>query len=527
MKKFFKILNILLVTLIIFLVGFFIGKKYDFAFDENDNIIGLRYNKNEQKIKRLVSLIDNQYINNINSDTIVDKTINYMVGNLDPHSTYLDKEMIKKAQEEQKGVFSGIGLNFRILNDTIVVTRMIKGTPNYNKLKFGDRILAVNNVVVTGKNTKLFTKLIKEDKGLNFDFKIDRDHKIRTENLQITSVPIPTVTGSHMLTDDIGYLKLARFGEKSANEVHKGLQNLLNQGMKTLVFDLRGNPGGLINVAEQIADEFLTKGELIFYTQDKTKEKKFVYATDKGLFEKVKIYVLIDENSASASEIIAGAIQEYGRGIIVGRRSFGKGLVQREIDLGDGTRVRLTVANYFTPSGRSIQRPYDKGNQEYIDDLHQRLKNGELYNKDSIKVNTNLKYKAPSGKIVYGGGGIIPDEFVPFDITSISNWLTYNNESNSYQEFIVKDADKFHNLFLLEKENRYVKYFGSGVLRNDFLNFIGVPTHQFDKKISTTIDNYIKATLAQELFGSYAYYKIWLPEDEMIKKVLELERTKF
>ncbi len=526
MKKFFKILNILLVTLIIFLVGFILGKKYDFTFDENNKLVGLKYNKNEQKIKRLVSLIDQQYVNKVNSDSVVDNTINYMVSNLDPHSTYLDKEMIKNAQEEQSGVFLGLGLNFRILNDTIVVTKMAPNTPNANKLKFGDRILSVNNKPVTGENAKQFIASIKGNNNTTYQFKVYRDKQIRTEQLKISQVGIPTVTGQHMLTKDIGYLKLARFGEKSANEVHKGLQDLLNQGMKTLIFDLRGNPGGLINVAEQIADEFLTKGELIVYTQDKSKEKKYVYATDKGIFEKGKIYVLIDENSASASEIVAGAIQEYGRGTIVGRRSFGKGLVQRELDLGDGSRVRLTVANYYTPSGRSIQRPYDKGNQVYADDLYQRLKNGELYSKDSIKINKKLKYTAPSGKTVYGGGGIIPDEFVPFDISSVSNWLTYNNDSARYQEFIVKEADKMHNLFLLNNENRFVNYFGAGVLRNDFLNQIGVPTNQLENKVSTTIDNYIKATLAQELFGSIAYYKIWLPEDEMIKKVLELERTK-
>ena len=527
MNKFFKIFNVLLLTIILLLVGFLLGKKYDFVYNEQDRIVGVSSNKNEQKIKRLVALIDQQYINPINSDSIVDQTINFMVGNLDPHSTYLDKKMIKLAEEEQSGSFLGVGLNYKILNDTIVVTRTIPGTVNSNKLKFGDRILAVNNTAVTGKNVNLFASLVKENnENAILDFKISRDHKISVQKLKNTSVPIPTVVGKHMINEDIGYLKLIRFGEKSAVEVHQGLQDLLNQGMKTLVFDLRGNPGGLINVAEQIADEFLKEKELIVYTEDKSKQKKYAYATAKGLFQEGKIYVLIDENSASASEIIAGAIQEYDRGVIVGRRSFGKGLVQREIDLGDGTKVRLTVAKYYTPAGRSIQRPYEKGNQVYADDLHQRLKSGELYSKDSIKVNEKLKYKAPSGKIVYGGGGIMPDEFVPFDISSVSNWLNYNNDSQLYHDYIVKKADKFHNLFLLENENRFVNYFGAGILRNDFLNLIGVPPNQFDKSLSATIDNYIKATLAQELFGSYAYYKIWLPEDEMIKKVLELERTK-
>lgn len=526
MNKFFKILNVLLITIIIFLVGFLLGKKYDFTYDENNELVGLKYNKNEHKIKRLVSLIDNQYVNNVNSDSIVDKTINFMVGNLDPHSTYLDKEMIKKAQEEQSGMFLGVGISYRIINDTILITRILPGTPNDDKLVFGDRILAVNNKSVVGENTKLFNSLVKGENKSAVEFQVLRDNKQRTEVLKRSYVPLPTVTGKHMLNDEIGYLKLTRFGEKSADEVHKGLRELKEQGMKTLVLDLRGNPGGLINTAEKIADEFLKKDELIVYTQDKSKTKKYVYATDKGLFQDGKIYVLIDENSASASEILAGAIQDYGRGTIVGRRSFGKGLVQREIDLGDGSRVRLTVANYYTPSGRSIQRPYDKGNQAYADDIYQRLKNGELYSRDSIKVNENLKYTTPAGKIVYGGGGIIPDEFVPFDISSVSNWLTYNNDSKLYQDYIVKKADTYHNLFLLKNENRYINYFGAGILRNDFLNMLGIPPNQFDESLKPTIDNYIKAILAQELFGSYAYYKIWLPEDEMIKRVLELERMK-
>lgn len=328
-----------------------------------------------------------------------------------------------------------------------------------------------------------------------------------------------------MLTKDIGYIKLVRFSENSALEVHQALENLLDKGMKTLVFDLRGNPGGLMHIAEEIADEFLSKNELIVYTQDKQKRKKYIYATNKGLFEKGKIYVLIDENSASSSEIVTGAIQDYGRGIIVGRRSFGKGLVQREINLGDNTKVRLTVANYFTPSGRSIQKPFDKKTAKYSDDLYQRLKSGELYSKDSIKINKDLEYTAPSGKKVYGGGGIIPDEFVALDTSSLANWLYYNQDASYFNSFLFKKIYSIHDFFMFHNQNIYLKYFGAGIYRNEFLGVLGIKPNEFNPEYSSTIDNYIKACIAEDLYGSRAFYQVWIPEDEMIKRIFELEKN--
>lgn len=523
MNKFFKILNGFLVALILFLVGFLVGKKYDFTYDENDEIVGLQYSKNEQKIRRLVSLIDNQYIKNVNSDSLVDEAINFMISKLDPHSTYLSKEMLKRANEELSGEYVGVGLQYRVINDTVVVSYMMKDSPNENALVFGDRIVAINNEKVVGEGLKRFTPLLNGKLATEVEVSVLRDNQPLNIKLKRSRIPVSTVEGKHMITSDIGYIKLSRFSDKSDVEFHEALKELLNQGMKTLVLDLRGNPGGLMRSAEKIADEFLTKNELIVYTEDRSKTKKYVYATNNGLFEEGKVYILIDESSASSSEIVAGAIQDYGRGTIIGRRSFGKGLVQREINLGDGTRVRLTVANYFTPSGRSIQRPYDKGKQEYADELYQRLKNGELYSKDSIKVNENLRYIAPSGKVVYGGGGIIPDEFVPFDVSSISNWLVYNNDSKFYEEFLYKKADEYHQLFLLQNEKTYIKYFGAGIIRPDFLKMLGIPKGQFNTNLSGTIDTYIKATIAQQIFGPRAFHEVWSREDEMIKKVLELE----
>lgn len=265
----------------------------------------MQYSDNEQKIRRLVSLIDNEYVNDVNSDSLVDDAIHYMVAKLDPHSTYIDKASVQKAEEQLKGEFVGIGIQFRTMNDTIVVERTLPGTKNYGKLEFGDQLVAADDQSLVAKDNKTIEGLLKGKKGSEVKLSVIRDQKPISVTLNRTIVPIPTVTGKHMLTKDIGYLKLTRFSENSANEVHEGLQNLLDQGMKTLVFDLRGNPGGIMHIAEEIADEFLTKNELIVYTQDKQKRKKYIYATNKGLFEQGKIYVLMDENSASSSEIVA------------------------------------------------------------------------------------------------------------------------------------------------------------------------------------------------------------------------------
>ncbi|WP_333662732.1 S41 family peptidase [Chishuiella changwenlii] len=525
MKIFFKIINIILLVIIIFLVGFLVGKKYDFALDSNKDIISLQYSDNEHKIRRLVSLIDNEYVSDVNSDSLVDDAINYMVGKLDPHSTYINKASVEKAEEELKGEFVGIGVQFRVVNDTVIVERTIPGTPNYDQLQFGDQLISANNQSLIGVDNATIGKILKGKRGTDVSISILRDKNPMTINLKRTIVPIATVTGKHMLTKDLGYIKLTRFSENSAKEVNEALDYLLSKGMKKLVFDLRGNPGGLMHIAEEIADEFLTKDELIVYTQDKQKRKKYIYGTNKGLFEKGKIYVLMDENSASSSEIVAGALQDYGRGIIVGRRSFGKGLVQREINLGDGTKVRLTVANYFTPSGRSIQKPFDKKTAKYSDDLYKRLKSGELYSKDSIKINKKLEFTAPSGKKVYGGGGIIPDEFVALDTKSVANWLYYNQDSNYFNDFLFKKIYSIHDFFMFHNEKAYLKYFSAGMYRNEFLGVLGIPTNEFDSVYSTTVDNYMKAVIAEDLYGSRAFYEVWLPEDEMIKRIFELEKN--
>lgn len=522
MRLFFKILNIFLIVMIIFIAGFMVGKKYDIAVDENDKLVGLEYSANEQKIRRLVSLIDNQYVENVNTDSLVDKAITQMLSQLDPHTTYLDKKSIQKVTQQMSGSFQGIGVNVKSYNDTIVITRVVPESPNIGNLFSGDRILKIDGIDVSDLNSDQATALMKGGNQSEISLTVLRNNSLVEVEAKKGSLPLPSVVSSFMINDEMGYIKLVRFAEQSAKEVHSALEKLNAQGMKSLVFDLRGNPGGIMTVAEQIADEFLKEKELIVYTQDKEEKRKYIYATSRGIFEHGKVYVLIDENSASASEIVSGALQEYGRATIIGRRSFGKGLVQREISLGDGTRLRLTVARYYTPSGRSIQRPYDEGNAAYSDEIYRRLQSGELYSKDSIKFNKDLEYKAPSGKIVYGGGGIVPDEFVPIDSSKLGQWI-YHSSTRDTEDFIFKKVEENrYNPFWLN-EDIFLKYYDITPIYDEFLGIMGIRGRNVNEHDEEILKDFLKASIAEQLFGTNALYKAWIPQDSMIRKVFEIE----
>src|SRR5690606_7895267 len=292
MRLFFKILNIILIILIIFIAGFMVGKKYDIAVDENDKLVGLEYSDNEQKIRRLVSLIDNQYIENVNTDSLVDKTITQMLRQLDPHTTYLDKKSIQKVTQQMSGSFQGIGVQVISYQDSIVISRVMPDRKNIGKLFSGDRLLKIDGVELAELNLDQATALLKYGTESEVKLTILRNKSLLEIDALKGDLPLPSVTSSFMINDELGYIKLIRFAEKSANEVHEALEKLNAKGMKSLVFDLRGNPGGIMTVAEQIADEFLKEKELIVYTQDKEEKRKYIYATSKGIFEHGKVYVL-------------------------------------------------------------------------------------------------------------------------------------------------------------------------------------------------------------------------------------------
>lgn len=486
-------------------------------------------NYKTEKLNRLINFIDNEYVDDINTDSIVDLTVNGILEKLDPHSVYIAKNEVEQAAQNMKGDFVGIGINFYTYKDTIVVIKPIKNGPSDKAgIQSGDRILYANKTKLFGKkitNDFVFSSL-KGAENSEVELTIYRKSTQKKFKVKITRaiVPIKSVDIATLLNDSIGYIKLNRFAETSYTEFHKAVQNLKIFGAKELVVDLRDNGGGYLEIATEIADEFLKDKELIVKTTNKKGTVEKTFATKKGDFETGKVVVLINENSASASEVLAGAIQDNERGTIIGRRSFGKGLVQREMPLGDGSLVRLTVARYYTPSGRSIQKPYSDKADDYFNEFEKRFISGELYEADSIKVADSLKFKTKNGRTVYGGGGIIPDIFVPFEEKQGEEGTVMIMQSGIVSYFVFEQLDQnrkfFNNLSkdALKKEivnqDKYLTTFEEYLAQNGYLlNFI----HQKDK-----VKTYLFAEFVRQLFDEDAYYQIILSQDKMIKKVLEL-----
>ena len=352
--------------------------------------------------------------------------------------------------------------------------------------------------------------------------------KLLTFNVTRDEVSIKSVDAAYMLTDKLGYIKINRFAESTFTEFKKALLNLKKQGATSLALDLRGNPGGFLEVAVNIVDEFLEDDKLIVYTKNKKGKEDRSYATKRGDFEKGQVYVMIDESSASASEIIAGALQDNDKGTIVGRRSYGKGLVQREMKLGDGSAVRLTVSKYYTPTGRSIQRSYDNGNRDYYDDYSDRLNSGELLDESKIEVADSLKYTTPKGNIVYGGGGIIPDVFVPYDTKMLNETLTFLEKRGLLNNFIFEELEKERDVYKnMSRQDFFNNFKITDEVVKSFEDFLKIKTRSNIVFVAykEEVKHYLKATLAEQLYGFGAYFKILNKHDIMIDKVIDLSNS--
>ncbi|MEG1546458.1 MAG: S41 family peptidase, partial [Bacteroides sp.] len=397
-------------------VGILIGTFYANHFAGNK--LGI-INTSSNKLNALLRIIDDQYVDTVNMTDLVEKAMPQILGELDPHSMYIPAQDLEATNSELEGSFSGIGVQFTIQNDTIHINNVIQGGPSEKVgLMAGDRIVSVNDTAFVGKKVtnEATMRKLKGPKGSSVKLGIFRATEKGILNFTIIrgDIPVNSVDAAYMLNDKFGYVKISKFGRTTHAELLMAIAKLEQQDSKGLVIDLRGNTGGYMEAAIRMVNEFLPKGKLIVYTQGRKYPRTEEYANGTGSCQKMPLIVLTDEGSASASEIFSGAIQDNDRGTIIGRRSFGKGLVQQPIDFSDGSAIRLTIARYYTPSGRCIQKHYDKGNDaNYEMDIYKRYEHGEFFSKDSIKMDEDLKYHTGLGRTVYGGGGIMPDIFVP------------------------------------------------------------------------------------------------------------------
>lgn len=512
--------------------GIFIGSRLNFA-DSSDKLFSK--NSKKDKLNRLIDYIDYDYVDDVNTDSIVDITVNGILKNLDPHSVYIPQEDMARVTENMKGDFVGIGISFYTYKDTIAVIRTIENGPSEKAgIKGGDRIIMADGDSLFGNNfkdeeiieklkgpihTKVNLKVYRKGEPKLLDFTVKRD-----------IIPIKSVDAVYMLTEKLGYIKINRFAESTYKEFKKGLDKLIDLGATEIALDLRDNPGGFLGIAEQIVDEFLEDDKLILFTKNKRGNIEKSFATSTGDFEKGKLFVLINENSASASEIVAGALQDNDKGTIVGRRSYGKGLVQREMELGDGSAVRLTVSRYYTPTGRSIQRSYEHGgNEDYYDDYFNRMESGELLDPEKIEVADSLKFTTPKGKVVYGGGGIIPDVFVPIDKSMQNETLTYLQRRGFIANFVFQTLERDRAAYDGFSRQLFIDNFQVNddlVLEfQDFLN-IRADSNVTFVAYHDEVKQYIKATLGDQLFGNGAFEEILNQRDIMIDEVMELSAGK-
>lgn len=493
---------------------------------------------NFNKLNYVLMLLKSMYVDSIKTDELTEKIIPMVLEELDPHSTYVPKEEAEMANEELEGSFSGIGVQFNIQNDTVMVVDVIAGGPSEKVgIMPGDRIIEVNDSTFVGKNinNNKVLKTLRGEKGTKVNVGIKRNSSAETLYFTITrgDIPVNSVDIAYALTPKIGYIKVSRFGANTYNEFVTELTKLKKQGCEEFMIDLRYNSGGYLHAAIKMINEFLEKGELIVYTEGRSYPREDAIANGKGMFKNVPVCVLINEWSASASEIFAGAIQDQDRGTIVGRRSFGKGLVQQQVPLFDDSQVRITIAHYYTPSGRSIQKPYEGGNlEEYEKDLLNRYEHGEFFSADSIAATDSIKYYTKNGRVVYGGGGIMPDYFVPQDTTGHTPYYTEAQNKGYTYSFAFQYSDK--NRDTLKKFKEYTDlcdYLDKENINLQFYKFAeskGLTTETAGRdECADVINNILKAYISRNIIGEKAFYPILNSKDETIIKALEIMQEQF
>lgn len=488
-----------------------------------------------EKLGEVFALLNEHYIDPVATDSLVEVLIPELLENLDPHTAYIPAEDFDKVNSELEGSFSGIGISYQIMNDTITVLEIISGGPAEKVgLNAGDRIIAIDDSLMTTGNVGMddVVKLLRGPAGTGVKVTVRRAGAPQPLNFDITrdEIPVTSIDASYIIAPGVGYIKVNQFGRNTFEEFYTEMLMLKADGAKNFILDLRGNGGGFLDVAASMADEFLSRGSAIVETRGRdgiVLERNV--ASGRGSFKQGQLVVLMDEFSASASEILAGAIQDNDRGTIVGRRSFGKGLVQTQQDLSDGSALRITTARYYTPSGRCIQKPFTKGNYAgYGEEVYMRYLNGEMFSQDSAKIDKSLIFTTVGGREVYGGGGIMPDVFVPADTANVTNYYTQVANAGLLHRFSFKYADEHRTqLDQATTADELLRLLpGDSQLLGEFVNYAaanGVPARWYYINISRpVIVNQLKALIARDVLGSAAFYEIYNADDNVVNRALQI-----
>ena len=513
-----------------------IGILFGIYIAKSNDIITVTKNSNNLYINDIFSLIEKEYVDTININDLQVKAITHVLESMDPHSEYIKPEILDDVNDNLHGSFHGIGVSFRIEKDTITIINTIKGGPSEKVgIMAGDRIVYVGDTLVAG--TKVTNKdamrLLKGPKKTKVDVKIKRRGVEELLDFTIVRDVIPThsVDVAYMIDGNIGFVKMTKFSATTHKEFVEAVRKLKAEGMTQLILDLRGNTGGYLGEAVGVVDELLADNNLIVYTEGEHRERAYLFSRHRGLWENNDVVVLIDEGSASASEIVAGALQDNDRGIIIGRRSFGKGLVQEQFDLGENGAIRLTVARYYTPTGRCIQKAFTGDKEEYILEEYSRYETGEMFNIDSIHFADSLKYITPKGKIVYGGGGIMPDIYVPLKNDSTRYFFNKMANSGILFQYAFDYADS-HRKELLNYGD--AKNFNDNFVFTDAM-FNELMRRTEEKKITGNKDDkakarelsepIFKAYIARDVFGDEAFYLLYEPIDEILQEAISYQRS--
>ena len=510
---------------IVLIAGMFIGS----ALRQNvPSSRGIFNSGKRSVLQEVVDLVNMKYVDKVNTDTLTEDAIQAMLAHLDPHSVYIPASNLEEINEDLQGNFEGIGVEFNIINDTVHVTNVLPNGPSDKAgLQVGDKFLLVGDTAVAGKSISFdkIKNLLRGESGSKVQVTVLRNNKKVQMLITRGTIPLYSVDASYMIDTTTGYIHLSKFSGTTYEEFMKAMEDLEQKGMKKLIFDLRGNGGGILSEATDIVDEFLDDERLIVYTQGEKQEKNEYHCKRPGLFEKGKLILLVDESSASASEVVAGALQDWDRATIIGRRTFGKGLVQEQYDLSDGSALRLTVARYYTPIGRNIQKPYNKGRAAYNEELAERFENGELVNGDTVSNHTGPAFKTKSGRTVYGGGGITPDIFIPFDTAVFSSnvYVLFDNQLFSKFIYVYYQQNKAYFDQFKNPADFARRYNDTRTAWNSLMSYAAqnaVHVQNIPERDKLEIEKRIKTWLARQIWRMEGYYEVSNADDTAISKAM-------